>query len=486
MKKFLTIYFLLFIGAAVGQTNLTESLYHSYPLFKENTLKNRTVKHEVIEQLINKLKADEIYNVKKIGTSLEGRAIYLISLGNGPVNVLAWSQMHGDEPTATMALFDLFNFFSSKNEYSELKKYILNKLTLYFIPMLNPDGAERFTRRNALSIDLNRDASRVEFPEAKILKSVRDSVQPQFGFNLHDQNSRYSAGNSHRTAAISFLAPAYNYEKEINDIRKNTMAVIVKLTEELNKIIPGHIARYNDDFEPRAFGDNFVKWGTSSVLIESGGWPNDPDKQFIRKLNFIALINAFNIIATEDYKCIDYSKYFEIPENEKLIFNLLLRNLSISFNDKKYTVDIGVNREETTGGKAESIYYKGIIDDFGDLSIFYGNEEIDCNGMEVFPGKIYPETFESVEDVKKINYIDLLGKGYTTVKVENIELKSEFTKFPLNFMSPHKNIDHNITVDTKANFYVTEAGKVRFVIVNGFLFDVKTNSGKILNALIFR
>ncbi len=148
-------------------------------------------------------------------------------------------------------------------------------------------------------------------------------------------------------------------------------------------------------------------------------------------------------------------------------------------------MDIGVNQEETVSENAENIYYKGIIDDFGDLSIFYGNEEINCNGMEIFPGKIYQEVFDSVEDVKKINYQDLLANGFTSVKVKNIELKSRFTKIPFNIVSPEKNIDHNITVDNKANFYITENGKVRFVIVNGFLFDVKTKTGKIRNGLVF-
>ncbi len=485
MRKFLFIY-LLFIGNAVGQFNLTESLYHSYPGFKEKTFQGRIVKHSEVKSLVEQLKTGELFRVKELGQSLEGREIYLVSIGKGPVNVLAWSQMHGDEPTATMALFDIFNFFMKESEYKELKNHILSKLTLHFIPMLNPDGAEKFTRRNVLSIDLNRDAGRVEFPEAQILKSVRDSIKPEFGFNLHDQNPRYSAGNSHRTATISFLAPAFNYEKEINDVRKNTMAVIVRLSEELGKVIPGHIARYNDDFEPRAFGDNFVKWGTSSILIESGGWVNDPEKQFIRKLNFIALINAFKIIADEEFKCVDYHKYFNIPENDKLIFNILLRNLNITFNGKKYLIDIGVNREEKAEPGTNRIFYYGTIDDIGDLSIFYGNEEINCEGMDIFPGKVYPEIFQTVDDLKKINFTDLLTGGFTTVKVENIELNSRFTKIPFNIVSSGKNIDQSIVVDNKANFYVTENGKVRFVIVNGFLFDVETQKGKISNGLVFR
>ena len=49
--------------------------------------------------------------------------------------------------------------------------------------MLNPDGAERFQRRNAQSIDINRDALRLQTPEGRTLKAVRDRFQPRIGFN---------------------------------------------------------------------------------------------------------------------------------------------------------------------------------------------------------------------------------------------------------------------------------------------------------------
>ena len=100
-----------------------------------------------------------------------------------------WSQMHGDEPTATMALMDLFQFLQKKDEFDSLRQVLLSKLTLHFIPMLNPDGANRFTRRNMQGIDINRDAMRMQTPEGRILKRIRDETKADWGFNLHDQNT---------------------------------------------------------------------------------------------------------------------------------------------------------------------------------------------------------------------------------------------------------------------------------------------------------
>ncbi|HSW54951.1 MAG TPA: M14 family zinc carboxypeptidase, partial [Ignavibacteriaceae bacterium] len=147
-------------------------LYHSYENFKEKSLTNRRFKHSDIVPLIERLKNNKIFKVDKVGKSVEDRDIYLISLGSGKTKVFLWSQMHGDEPTATAALFDMFNFFSDDSAFPELKKFILSNLSIYIIPMVNPDGAEEFQRRNIVEIDLNRDVLRQQTPEAKILKEV--------------------------------------------------------------------------------------------------------------------------------------------------------------------------------------------------------------------------------------------------------------------------------------------------------------------------
>ena len=138
--------------------------------------------------------------------------------------------------------------------------------------MVNPDGAELFQRRNNFEIDLNRDAVRQQTPEGKLLKEVFDSLKADFGFNLHDQSKYYNARLTDSPATISFLAPAYDYEKHINTTRGNAMKIIVQMNDIIQKYAPGQVGRYSDEFEPRAFGDNIQKWGTSTILIESGGY----------------------------------------------------------------------------------------------------------------------------------------------------------------------------------------------------------------------
>ena len=325
MKTLLLIFTIIISEVIMPQNyDFEQHLYQSYDRYKEKSLTDRRFKHSDITPLIKKLKSKDGFTVKVVGKSVEGRELNLISIGKGKKKIFLWSQMHGDEPTATAALFDIFNFISDTSNKAFCKE-LFERVTLYFLPMVNPDGAERFKRRNFYDIDLNRDASRLQCPEAVILKSVFDSLKADFGFNLHDQSHRYSVGNSFRTATLSFLAPAYNYEKEFNKIRSRSVQLIGNLYQMLSNFIPGHIAKYSDEYEPRAFGDNFQKWGTSTILIESGGWKDDPEKQFIRKLNFIALLSSFKSIAEESYISTSEEIYASIPFNEKYIFDLILK-----------------------------------------------------------------------------------------------------------------------------------------------------------------
>jgi len=159
------------------------------------------------------------YVLERIGESVQHRSINMVSTGHGPFRVLLWSQMHGDEPTATAALFDVFAYLQ-RHKSDPVVQRILNSLTLYVIPMLNPDCAERFQRRNAQGIDINRDALRLQTPEGAALKAVRDRLKPRIGFNLHNETWTTSVGDPPKPGSISLLAVAYDKERSENAGRK--------------------------------------------------------------------------------------------------------------------------------------------------------------------------------------------------------------------------------------------------------------------------
>ena len=457
-----------------GFYEIAWDLYHSYENFKEKSLTNRRFKHSDIVLLIEQLKNKKNFKVDKVGNSVEGRDIYLISMGSGKTKVFLWSQMHGDEPTATAALFDMFNFFLDDNAFPDLKKLILTNLSIYIIPMVNPDGAEEFQRRNIVEIDLNRDVLRQQTPEAKILKEVFDSLKADFGFNLHDQGREYSAGNSFNPASISFLAPAPDYDKSLTPPREKAMKLIGNMVTVLNEFIPGHTAKYSDDYEPRAFGDNFTKWGTGVVLLESGGWRGDREKQFLRKINYIALLSALNSIASGNYANTDLSVYESIPQNEKFMMDVIFRNLKIKRDENEYVVDIGVNYDEVNVNGAKEFYLKAEIEDIGDLSVFAGYEEFDLSGYTVEPGKTKPEPYHSLNELEKINPAQLYNDGYTSVIMNNDNFQGEYSNLPFNIFFNSKIIpEAKIKPEEASNFIIRKNNEVKYAVVNGFLIDIE-------------
>lgn len=486
------ILLLFFPGILMSQDfSFEKKLYDSYKKWSENSINHRRFKHSDVKPLIEKLKQNAEFSISQIGASEQGREIYLIKLGRGQTKVFLWSQMHGDEPTATMALFDIFNFFSEKNEFDGIKNEILDNLTLYIIPMLNPDGAELYQRRNINQIDINRDAVKQQSVEGRLLKSIYDSLKMDFGFNLHDQGSKYSVGHSPKTAAISFLAPPFNDEKEVNMTRGRAIELIGYLNTMLGGFIPGHIAKYSDDFEPRAFGDNFQKWGMSTILIESGGWVGDAEKQFLRKMNFVILLSAFKSIATGNYQSISSEIYESIPFNNNFIYDLVLRNLSIIMADSTAIVDIAVNRIENNTSDKKSFFFKSTIEEIGDTSGYFGIEEFDMTGRDLVPGRIYPKEFDSLSNITGLNFEELLSEGYLYLRVKNfdsLEISKRRPMIPINiiFNSAREEFTEGIQVGETADFIIKKGDFIEFVCVNGFLYSVKNKSGKIFNGSIIR
>jgi hypothetical protein len=483
----LSLILICFVQNGYGQSfSFAKQLAKHYTSFKEQSIQQRRFTESDIEPLIQRLASSPVFKVTTAGHSVEGRPIHLIRIGKGPKKVLFWSQMHGDESTATMALLDIFNFFNRDNDrFAAKRKSLLNKVSLYFLPMLNPDGAQKFQRRDALGIDINRDALRLTTPEAKILKGVRDSLNPKFGFNLHDESIYNGVGRSSEPATISLLAPTYDFKHSVNGVRKRMMRLIGYMNEMLQKYIPGKVARYTATHMPTAFGDNMTKWGTSSILIESGGYPNDPEKQYIRKMNFLAMMTAINGIANNKYSQKSLDSYYDIPINHSSFTDLLVKGVNMVRNGHEYLIDIGIRRYRHIVDSTS--FYRATIHDVGDLSTtMHGYDELQGDKMKAYPGKVYSDTLENMEEVQKLDFIKLLRQGYTGVVVNDAPAKTYLQDIPLNIIA-EKNHSNNISLGSIPNLYLKKEGKIRYVIVNGYVYNTEDNqTSSIKNTLVIK
>ncbi len=459
-------------------------LYFDYDNYFESSLPNRRTKHSDILALIERLHKSNIFSVNEIGKSVLGKEIFLISAGTGKTKIFLWSQMHGDESTATRALFDIFNFFLSSDNMSDFKNKLFEHTTIYFMPMVNPDGAEMFQRGNFFNFDVNRDFERLQTPEAKILKATFDLIKADFGFNLHDQSRLYSAGHNFKQATISLLAPPFDVENSLDDVRIKSMQLTGKIFSIISSFIPGHIARYSDDYEPRAFGDNFQKLGTSTILIESGGWKNDPEKLFVRKMNFIALLSAFKSIQEGNYLNESLDTYNSIPLNQKDLFDLVIRNLKINNNGFEYLIDIGINREEINCSSEKGFYVKSNIEDIGDLSVFFGYEDFDFSGMEVYFGKTYPVLFKSIREIEDLDFPSLYSQGYTNVILKDKSFSEKYSPLPINIIIDQNIIHDEIKTGISANLIIVKDRQVKYIILNGFLIEPRVTDNNFINGTV--
>lgn len=252
--------------------------------------------------------------LEEVGRSVRGQAIHLLTLGRGEQKILLWSQMHGDEPSATPALLDIASYLS-QHAGEPGPRAILERVTLLMLPMLNPDGAEVYERRNAQAIDINRDALNLATPEGRILKQIRDQHRPLLGLNLHDQNRRTAAGDTKRLATSAVLAVAGDREGTVTPGRLRAKRACSAIVEALTPFIGGSMARYDEDWSPRAFGDNLTAWGTPVVLIESGGLPPDRDFSELTRLNFVAILMVLQALVTDDLAAYDPTVYEQLPRN---------------------------------------------------------------------------------------------------------------------------------------------------------------------------
>ena len=341
--------------------------YHD--TYQEKTLFGRYITLDNIEPLLLKYKA------AIIGKSVLGKPIYKYQIGTGKIKVLMWSQMHGNESTTTKALFDFINVLHSNNTESEK---LLKAFTFCMLPMLNPDGSKMYTRENANNIDLNRDAQNLSQPESLVLRAVFGEFQPNYCYNLHDQRTIYGVDDTGNSATVSFLAPAYNVNRDVNSVRIKAMNVIVAMNKTLQNYIPKQVGRFDDSFNLNCVGDTFQSLNVPTILFEAGHFADDYNREITRKYIFTALMSSFEYLRENDIVINENSNYLKIPQNKVVFYDFVYKNVKINYDGVEKIRNFAAQYEEVL--KNNEILFEAKIVQIEDLENCFGHVTFDAKG----------------------------------------------------------------------------------------------------------
>ena len=378
--------------------NLEELFSH----YKEKTIEGRYLTLDHIKPLLDKLNTNN--QVQIIGRSVLDEPIYSYQIGTGATRIYLWSQMHGNESTTTKALFDFINVLNSGSEIAEK---MLNTFTFYCIPILNPDGARLYTRENANKIDLNRDSQNLTQPESKVLRGVFERFKPHYCFNLHDQRTIFGAGDTGKPATVSFLAPSYNEEREVNENRLKAINVIAGINDVLQEYIPGQVGRFDDSFNINCIGDTFQFLGAPTILFEAGHFPDDYEREITRKFLFFSLFSSFKIISENDLVDNRINDYLNISQNKVVFYDFMYKNIKINYDGIEIITNfVAQYKEELIENK---IHFNAYIVEAGELENYFGHYEYDAEGavysddFSNFPKSNQKADFYLNKNVKFVN-----------------------------------------------------------------------------------
>lgn len=359
--------------------------------YLETKLKGKYIYLDTILPILQSLNSD--FEISEIGKSVQERVIHQVKIGTGKTKILMWSQMHGNESTTTKGLFDFFNLLQSDNE---IAKRIKSDYTLLCIPMLNPDGALLYIRENANKVDLNRDAFNATQPEMQILHNVYNRFQPDYCYNLHDQRTIFGTEGFNLPATVSFLSPAFNEEREYNDVRLKAICVINNMNKALQKYIPKQVGRFDDSYNVNCTGDFFTTQSTSTILFEAGHFANDYDRDVVRKFIFISLLSSFDASYENVIVDKELNNYLKIPQNNKCFYDFIYKNVKIIDNNEEKIINFAAQYTEVV--QDGQLKFIATIVKIDDLQDFKGHIEYDCkNGLFESRGKYFPKIEEKAD-----------------------------------------------------------------------------------------
>lgn len=358
-------------------------------------IKGRYIILEDVENVLSELSTDR-FQIDKVAKSVENRDLISVTFGHGKKKIILWSHMHGNESTTTKAVLDWLSLVNKKESYyNELSSHF----TICILPMVNPDGAFYYTRVNANQVDLNRDSVALSQPESIFLNQKISEFAPDLALNLHDQRTIFGVGDKEFPATISFLAPAFNKERDVNEARTIAMQLVGAMFLKLNTIIPNQIGRFDDSFNINCIGDYVTHLGIPTILFEAGHYPNDYQREVTRKIVFEALVEVFEVFKTEDYSKIATDIYWNIKENAKSYIDVRIDGVDVNSKVSSKNNSIFIQYIEKIHNNKLIFDYS--VDFHSAPNAVYAHKILNANGLKFdLEEEVYAYLNENLEKVQ--------------------------------------------------------------------------------------
>ncbi|MGB9907491.1 MAG: M14 family metallopeptidase [Candidatus Saccharicenans sp.] len=230
-----------------------------------------TARYQEVMELIRELqKLSPRLVVENIGTTAEGRSIPMLVISNPP--------LHSPQAARSLKKTTVYiqaNIHAGEVEGKEASLMLareillhpnhpyLQNLVILIVPNLNADGNERISpdnrrqqpgpeqgvgvRQNALNLDLNRDAVKLESPEMRaVVKNILNRWDPLLIVDCHTTDGAYHE----ETVTYSWpLNP--NGDSELLDYQRQTLLpAIVKILKEKYKTLAVPYGLFRDWRDP--------------------------------------------------------------------------------------------------------------------------------------------------------------------------------------------------------------------------------------------
>jgi hypothetical protein len=195
------------------------------------------------------------------------------------VRLLILCRQHGDEPASTEAVLKLLHGIAGGHD--PIIHAGLAQVTLYIVPMVNPDGADAMTRRSGVGADLNRDWGVFSQPETRAVASAAVLVHPQIVVDAHnwDGDDPFNANclEVARADQTALQQAGHGLQQSLG-------------TRMTAAGYQAYLTAYGADADPRLAHRYFASQGLLSLLAEThSGDPRDT-ADFERRQGFYAAL----------------------------------------------------------------------------------------------------------------------------------------------------------------------------------------------------